>query len=106
LKKKILSSFNNNKVNVNFSVPGCLEVVSGRVSKGFGLKLISNMLKISLKKFIAFGDGMNDEDMLNITGKSCIMKNADVRLKKNYRTLKLLGVMKMMVLQFFYTKIL
>lgn len=69
------------KVHVNFSLPGCLEVISGQTSKGYGLKLIAKILGVSLKECITFGDGMNDYDMLRISGKACIMQNADSRLK-------------------------
>ncbi|QFQ32777.1 Cof-type HAD-IIB family hydrolase [Buchnera aphidicola (Aphis fabae)] len=79
--EKYIITLLGNKVNVSFSVPGCLEVISGKTSKGHGLKLISNILGISLKECITFGDGMNDYDMLSISGKPCIMKNADSRLK-------------------------
>lgn len=80
LEKKILSLWND-RINVDFSVPGCLEIVSGKTSKGYGLQLISNLLNISLKKCFSFGDGMNDKDMLSISQYSYIMKNADFRLK-------------------------
>ncbi|QCI23606.1 Cof-type HAD-IIB family hydrolase [Buchnera aphidicola (Macrosiphoniella sanborni)] len=80
LKKKIIQLLNN-KIYISFSNKLCLEVISGQSSKGHGLKLISNLLKISLDEFIAFGDGMNDKDMLTIVGKAYIMKNADVLLK-------------------------
>ncbi|AAM67600.1 Cof-type HAD-IIB family hydrolase [Buchnera aphidicola] len=90
LQKDIIS-FLGNRVNVHFSVPGCLEVVSGEVSKGYGLKLISNILGISLKECITFGDGMNDQDMLSISGKACIMENADSSLKKNLPYAEVIG---------------
>lgn len=80
LKRKIIN-FYGNKVHVNFSIPGCLEIVSGTTSKGYGLKLIANLLGVSLKNCIAFGDGMNDQDMLKVAGKAYIMKNSDPHLK-------------------------
>lgn len=90
LKKEIVFSFDNN-VNVSFSMPGCLEVVSKKVSKGRGLSLISNILGIPLKEFITFGDGMNDLDMLSISGKACIMQNGDCRLKKILSSAEVIG---------------
>lgn len=80
LEKKIIKLWGN-RVNISFSVPGCLEVVSGKTSKGYGLKLISRLLNIPLKNCFSFGDGMNDQDMLSISGKAYVMKNADSRLK-------------------------
>ncbi|QIQ41094.1 MAG: Cof-type HAD-IIB family hydrolase [Buchnera aphidicola (Aphis urticata)] len=79
--EKYIISLLAEKVNVSFSAPGCLEVISGKTSKGYGLKLISNLLDISLKECITFGDGMNDYDMLKISGKACIMQNSNLRLK-------------------------
>lgn len=81
LEKKIIS-FLGDKVNISFSVPGCLEVISGKTSKSYGLRLISKILGISLDQCVSFGDGMNDKDMLLVSGKSYIMKNANPRLKK------------------------
>lgn len=80
LRKKVIQLFNN-QVCISFSDPACLEVVSKKSSKSYGLKLISDLLKISLDNFIAFGDGMNDKDMLTVVGKAYIMKNADINLK-------------------------
>lgn len=80
--EKYIITLLGDKVNVNFSIPGCLEVISGKTSKGHGLKLISNILGVSLKECITFGNGMNDYDMLSISGKPCIMENSDSRLKK------------------------
>lgn len=90
LEKNIIDLFGS-KVNVNFSTPGCLEVISGQTSKGHGLKLISNILNISLKECITFGDGMNDYDMLSISGKACIMQNSDVRLKNSLPYAEIIG---------------
>ncbi|QCI15734.1 Cof-type HAD-IIB family hydrolase [Buchnera aphidicola] len=81
LEKTIINRWGS-KINISFSVPGCLEVISGKTSKGYGLKLISNLLGIPLRNFVSFGDGINDLEMLLISGKSYIMKNADLRLKK------------------------
>lgn len=90
IEKKIINNWAD-KVNVSFSIPSCLEVVSKKSSKGYGLKVISNLLGISLDRFIAFGDGMNDEDMLRISGKSYIMKNADSRLKDQLPHIEIIG---------------
>ena len=39
------------------------------------------MLGYTLSDCIAFGDGMNDAEMLSMAGKGCIMANAHQRLK-------------------------
>ncbi|CAL4326098.1 Cof-type HAD-IIB family hydrolase [Buchnera aphidicola] len=90
LEKKIINDYKN-KVHVSFSVPGCLEVISGKTSKGHGLQLISHLLDIPLKNFFSFGDGMNDQEMLSISGKAYIMKNADKRLKDALPHVEIIG---------------
>jgi hydroxymethylpyrimidine pyrophosphatase-like HAD family hydrolase len=44
-----------------------------------------------LKACIAFGDGMNDAEMLSMAGKGCIMANAHQRLKDLYPELQVIG---------------
>jgi Cof subfamily protein (haloacid dehalogenase superfamily) len=51
-------------INVAFSTPWCLEVMAGGVSKGHALDAVAQSLGKSLDNCIAFGDGMNDVEML------------------------------------------
>ncbi|BAP58567.1 Cof-type HAD-IIB family hydrolase [Candidatus Tachikawaea gelatinosa] len=82
LKKKIKDRWKK-KINITFSRSNCLDITAKNISKGNSLKMLLNkVLKISLKRCIAFGDGMNDKEMLNIVGKGYIMDNADKNLKK------------------------
>ncbi|EJL87683.1 sugar/pyridoxal phosphate phosphatase YigL [Pantoea sp. BIGb0393] len=79
------------RVNVSFSLPTCLEVMAGGVSKGHALEAVSKQLGHSLKECIAFGDGMNDVEMLSMSGKGCIMRNGQQRLKDTLPTLEVIG---------------
>ncbi len=79
------------RVNVSFSLPTCLEVMAGGVSKGHALEAVSKLLNYSLKECIAFGDGMNDVEMLSMAGKSCIMLNAAQRLKDTLPEVEVIG---------------
>lgn len=78
-------------VNISFSLLTCLEVVPGGVSKGYALKYVANLLNYELKDCIAFGDSMNDQEMLAMTGKGCIMYNAQQRLKDALPYLEVIG---------------
>ena len=69
------------RVNVSFSTLTCLEVMAGGVSKGHALEAVAKKLGYSLQDCIAFGDGMNDAEMLSMAGKGCIMGSAHQRLK-------------------------
>lgn len=79
------------RVNVSFSFPTCLEVMAGGVSKGHALEQVSKLIGYSLKECIAFGDGMNDLEMLSMSGKGCIMRDAHQRLKDKLPELDVIG---------------
>lgn len=79
------------RVNISFSLPVCLEVMPGGVSKGHALDQVAQILGYKLKDCISFGDGMNDKEMLSMVGKGCIMHNAQQRLKDKLPTLEIIG---------------
>ncbi len=79
------------RVNVSFSLATCLEVMGGGVSKGHALKEVVKIIGYSLADCIAFGDGMNDLEMLSMSGKGCIMNNAHPRLKDRLPELEMIG---------------
>lgn len=80
-----------NKINISFSLPTCLEIMPQGVSKGHALKKVAGLLGYQLKDCISFGDGMNDYEMLSMTGKGCIMRNAQQRLKDTLPNLEIIG---------------
>ncbi|MEC5319166.1 sugar/pyridoxal phosphate phosphatase YigL [Brenneria populi subsp. brevivirga] len=79
------------RVNVSFSTLTCLEVMAGGVSKGHALEQVAKILGYTLQECIAFGDGMNDYEMLSMAGKGCIMQNAHQRLKDLLPELETIG---------------
>jgi len=46
---------------------------------------------LTLQDSIAFGDGMNDFEMLSVVGKGCIMQNASSELKSSLPNLEIIG---------------
>ncbi len=65
--------------------------MAGGVSKGHALEAVAKRLNYSLKECIAFGDGMNDVEMLSMAGKGYIMRNALQRLKDTLPELDIIG---------------
>ena len=61
------------KLNIAFSTPWCLEVMAAEVSKGHALDAVAKSLNLTLDNCVAFGDGMNDAEMLAMAGKGLIM---------------------------------
>lgn len=80
-----------NRVNVSFSFLTCLEVMGSGASKGYALGEVAKIMGYSLADCIAFGDGMNDLEMLSMSGKGCIMQNAHQRLKDMLPELEVIG---------------
>lgn len=52
------------------------------VNKGQGIKYFLRYFDVKPDELIAFGDGMNDKEMIELAGYSYAMKNGDERLKK------------------------
>ncbi|MDD0823593.1 Cof-type HAD-IIB family hydrolase [Mannheimia sp. AT1] len=69
------------QVQMTYSALLCLEVMAKGVCKANSLAELVKLRGYTLQDCIAFGDGMNDVEMLSRTGKGCLMKNADPRLK-------------------------
>lgn len=80
LREKIINLFKSD-LDLAFSSKTCLEIMSKKVSKGNALTFLMKYLNSSLTDCIAFGNAMNDIDMLKIAGKACIMLNSDLELK-------------------------
>ncbi|KAA0547341.1 HAD family phosphatase [Bacillus sp. BGMRC 2118] len=54
----------------------CLDVIRDRVNKGMAVEAFIKKLGISRESTIAFGDGMNDKEMLSTVGEGFAMGNA------------------------------
>lgn len=54
----------------------CFDVIRDSVNKGVGVKHVLKYLGISQDEAIAFGDGMNDKEMLETVGEGFAMGNA------------------------------
>ena len=52
------------------------------VSKGEALKVVAESLNLTLENCIAFGDGMNDVEMLSMAGKGLVMETSHIKVKQ------------------------
>jgi Cof subfamily protein (haloacid dehalogenase superfamily) len=69
-------------LSIAFSTPWCLEVMAAGVSKGEALKAVAESIGHTLENCIAFGDGMNDVEMLSMAGKGLVMETSHEKVKK------------------------
>jgi Cof subfamily protein (haloacid dehalogenase superfamily) len=67
------------QVHVN-GMRHCFDVIRETVNKGVGIEYLLNLLKIPREASIAFGDGMNDKEMLSYVGEGFAMGNAHENL--------------------------
>ncbi len=88
IEEKIKKLFGNS-VKWTYSAPHCLEVMNADVSKASALQHLFPAHK--LESAIAFGDGLNDVEMLSLVKTGCIMENADPRLVLELPHLKQIG---------------
>ncbi len=62
---------------VTYSLPDCLEVMTSNVSKGRALQFVLDRLQVPASHCVAFGDNMNDIDLLETAGHPFMMNNAN-----------------------------
>lgn len=79
---EFLNSRYGEQINLTFSLDKCLEVMHATTNKGEALKAVLNDKDINLADAIAFGDGMNDLEMLSLVGKPVLMENAQQKLRQ------------------------
>ncbi|MFC3912923.1 Cof-type HAD-IIB family hydrolase [Pseudaeromonas sharmana] len=76
-----LLSYYGDRLSIAFSTPTCLETMQKGVNKGNAVKAVLEQNGYHLADAIAFGDGMNDREMLTMVGRGVVMGNAHSRLK-------------------------
>ncbi|TNH05162.1 Cof-type HAD-IIB family hydrolase [Testudinibacter sp. TR-2022] len=80
------------QVSITYSTPQCLEVMNQGVTKANALAHLLQDRQYALSDCIAFGDGMNDIEMLTEVGRGCVMGNADPRVKAALPHLQQIGL--------------
>ena len=69
------------EASIVFSQDDCLEVMAANVNKGNAARETLEMHGLQMADAVAFGDGMNDFEMLTMAGRGFVMENAGNRLK-------------------------
>jgi Cof subfamily protein (haloacid dehalogenase superfamily) len=82
------------RLSITFSLPICLEVMASGVSKGEALKVVLDAKGIATDEVIAFGDGLNDQQLLEVAGRGVIMGNGSAELKRRLPGMPVIGSSK------------
>lgn len=79
------------KADFCFSAEECLEMLPRGCNKGAALERLSHHLDLTLADCMAFGDAMNDKEMLSRVGCGLVMGNALPQLKQELPQLQVIG---------------
>jgi Cof subfamily protein (haloacid dehalogenase superfamily) len=76
------------RVTITSTTSGMLELLPFGASKGYGVQILLDHFNISPEHVMAFGDGENDIEMIELVKYGVAMENANAKLKKHapYRT--------------------
>ena len=69
------------QINLTFSLDKCLEVMHADTNKGAAVQTVLADKALLAEHAIAFGDAMNDVEMLNLVAKPVLMANSQQRLR-------------------------
>ncbi|MFI8418667.1 HMP-PP phosphatase [Serratia sp. NPDC078593] len=86
-----LSDHFSGRVDLCFSAEDCLDVLPLGCNKGVALDRLCHHLGLSLADCMAFGDAMNDKEMLASVGHGVVMGNALPQLKALLPQLPVIG---------------
>lgn len=78
----ILNEDFKDKLSLTFSDPFYYEFMPKNVNKGYGITKLMNHLNIEKDEVLAFGDALNDKEMIEVAGIGVAMKNRDKNLIK------------------------
>lgn len=67
-------------LHVTYSMANSLEVMAGGVNKGTALTALLESLGLTPERCLAFGDNLNDTEMLRLAGEAHVMANAHPEL--------------------------
>jgi len=79
------------RVDLCFSAADCLDIMPAGSNKGSALALLTGKLGIEMSECMAFGDAMNDREMLENVGMGLVMGNALPVLKQHSPHLQVIG---------------
>ena len=77
-----ISQIGQDRLYLTYSMPFCFEVLNSQANKANAAEDILKKLGISWEETVAFGDGLNDREMLQKAGCGRVMENGDEELKK------------------------
>ncbi len=78
-------------VDTTFSMPQCLEIMPKGTNKGSAIHNLLQREGIAVQEVLAYGDGMNDLEMLTLVGHGHLLANANPKLIAALPNLPIIG---------------
>lgn len=78
--KKISAKYGE-KISITSSIPNCIDILKGGISKAKGLIILTERLGIRRDQIITVGDNFNDLEMIKYAGLGVAMGNAPEQVK-------------------------
>ncbi|MDX5434228.1 MAG: Cof-type HAD-IIB family hydrolase [Halomonas sp.] len=79
------------RLHVTYSTVNSLEIMAGGVNKGTALEALLVALGIDSERCLAFGDNLNDTEMLSLAGEAHVMANAHPELAQRVPVARRIG---------------
>ncbi|MDR5905008.1 Cof-type HAD-IIB family hydrolase [Franzmannia qiaohouensis] len=79
------------QLHVTYSMANSLEVMAGGVNKGQALLALLERLGVAPEACLAFGDNLNDTEMLSVAGEAHVMANAHPGLAGRVHGARVIG---------------
>ncbi|KAG5499874.1 hypothetical protein GH5_04010 [Leishmania sp. Ghana 2012 LV757] len=89
--KKYVDRELSHRLSCSFALPHILDCFAKGINKGVALEKVCQYLGIGHGKTIAFGDGMNEIEMLQTAGQGFVMSNAGEMLMQAAAELPVIG---------------
>lgn len=80
IEAEIHARYEQQVASLTYTDSHCLEIMALGVSKGVAMQLLMERLNIAAPQVLAFGDNLNDVEMLSVAGRPHVMANAHPRL--------------------------
>jgi Cof subfamily protein (haloacid dehalogenase superfamily) len=79
------------RLHVTYSTANALEIMAGGVNKGSALSSLLTRLSLGPEDCLAFGDNLNDSEMLTLAGEAHVMANAHPELAARVPVARAIG---------------
>ena len=87
----LIREFSDDSLHVTYSTSDSLEIMAGGVNKGTALSALLKRIAVAPENCLAFGDNLNDVEMLSLVGEAHFMINSHPEMAGRLSAAKQIG---------------